>query len=42
MIYLAQIPAGYYNGTEGLTGYTLKSKLHEIISQKYFLTGIVK
>ncbi|MFN3272954.1 MAG: endonuclease, partial [Cloacibacterium caeni] len=36
MIYLAQIPADYYNGTEGLTGYTLKSKLHEIISQKIF------
>lgn len=36
MIYLAQIPAGYYNGTEGLTGYALKSKVHEIISQKIF------
>ena len=32
----------YYNGTEGLTGYALKSKVHEIISQKYFLTVIVK
>ncbi|UFH32520.1 endonuclease [Chryseobacterium sp. C-71] len=28
----AQIPAGYYDGTTGLTGYTLKSKVHEIIS----------
>ncbi|AYN02461.1 endonuclease [Chryseobacterium sp. 3008163] len=28
----AQIPAGYYDGTTDLTGYTLKSKVHEIIS----------
>lgn len=28
----AQIPAGYYDGTAGLMGYTLKSKVHEIIS----------
>lgn len=28
----AQIPTGYYDGTEGLTGYTLKTKLKEIIS----------
>ena len=34
--YCAQIPVGYYNGTEGLTGYALKSKVHEIISQKIF------
>lgn len=27
----AQIPSGYYNGTEGLTGDNLKSKLHDII-----------
>ena len=27
----AQIPAGYYNGTDGLTSFTLKTKLHEII-----------
>lgn len=27
-------PAGYYDGTSGLTGYALKSKLHEIISKK--------
>lgn len=30
----AQIPAGYYNGTAGLTGYALKTKLHDIISEK--------
>lgn len=30
----AQIPAGYYDGTVGLTGYALKSKLHDIISEK--------
>jgi len=30
----AQIPAGYYDGTAGLTGYALKSKLHDIISAK--------
>ncbi|WP_226065208.1 endonuclease [Kaistella polysaccharea] len=28
----AQIPAGYYDGTSGLTGYPLKSKLSEIIT----------
>ncbi len=30
-ITLAQAPANYYNGTTGLTGYNLKTKLHEII-----------
>lgn len=30
----AQAPAGYYNGTAGLTGYALKSKVHDIIAQK--------
>lgn len=30
----AQIPAGYYDGTTGLTGYALKSKLHEITATK--------
>jgi endonuclease I len=30
----AQIPAGYYDGTAGLTGYALKSKIHDIISEK--------
>lgn len=31
----AQIPSGYYNGTEGLTGYALKTKLASIISTGY-------
>lgn len=31
---IAQIPEGYYNGTENLSGYALKTKLHQIISQK--------
>lgn len=31
----AQAPAGYYSGTEGLSGYALKSKLHDIISKNY-------
>lgn len=30
----AQAPAGYYNGTTGLTGYALKSKIHDIISER--------
>ncbi|SHK11731.1 endonuclease [Chryseobacterium polytrichastri] len=30
----AQAPAGYYNGTAGLSGYALKSKIHDIISEK--------
>ncbi|GAB0157533.1 hypothetical protein CHRYSEOSP005_28110 [Chryseobacterium sp. Alg-005] len=30
----AQIPAGYYDGTAGLSGYALKTKLHDIISAK--------
>ncbi|SIT23024.1 Por secretion system C-terminal sorting domain-containing protein [Chryseobacterium ureilyticum] len=30
----AQAPAGYYDGTAGLTGYALKTKVHEIISKK--------
>lgn len=30
----AQAPAGYYNGTAGLSGYALKSKVHDIISEK--------
>ncbi|UOE42092.1 endonuclease [Chryseobacterium suipulveris] len=33
-ILLAQEPAGYYNGTTGLTGYALKTKLRDIISAK--------
>lgn len=30
----AQAPSGYYDGTSMLTGYVLKSKLHDIISAK--------
>ncbi len=30
----SQIPAGYYDGTSNLSGYALKTKLHEIISSK--------
>jgi len=30
----AQVPVGYYDGTSGLTGYALKTKLHDIISSK--------
>ncbi len=33
---LAQAPAEYYSGTESLTGYALKTKLHEIISTKTY------
>ncbi|WPO81096.1 endonuclease [Chryseobacterium sp. JJR-5R] len=32
--FAAQAPAGYYSGAAGLTGYSLKSKLHDIISAK--------
>ncbi len=32
--FAAQAPTGYYDGTAGLTGYALKSKLHDIISAK--------
>lgn len=32
---LAQIPQGYYNGTQGLTGDSLRYKLHDIISNGY-------
>lgn len=31
----AQIPTGYYDGAAGLTGYTLKTKLADIISSGY-------
>ena len=31
-----QIPSGYYSGTEGLSGYALKSKVHEIISKQIY------
>lgn len=30
----SQAPANYYDGTSGLTGYELKSKLHDIVSTK--------
>ncbi|WP_226064502.1 endonuclease [Kaistella polysaccharea] len=33
-ILFSQAPDGYYAGTELLSGYTLKSKLHDIISKK--------
>lgn len=32
--FAAQAPAGYYDGTTSLSGYALKSKLHDIISAK--------
>lgn len=32
--FAAQVPAGYYDGMAGLTGYSLKTKLHDIISVK--------
>ena len=30
----SQAPANYYDGTSGVTGYELKSKLHDIVSTK--------
>ncbi len=33
-VFFSQAPAGYYSGTESLTGYALKTKLYEIISTK--------
>jgi len=33
VLLFSQIPTGYYDGTSGLSGYALKSKLHEIISK---------
>lgn len=36
ILILSQAPAGYYSGTESLTGYALKSKLYEIISTKTY------
>ncbi len=32
LLLTAQIPSNYYSGTEGLTGFALKTKLHQIIS----------
>ncbi|MGV8914693.1 MAG: endonuclease [Kaistella sp.] len=34
LLFISQIPAGYYDGTATLTGYALKSKLHEITARK--------
>ena len=36
LVNFAQIPSGYYDGTTGLTGYALKSKVHDIISKKVY------
>ena len=36
VIAFSQVPAGYYNGTAGLSGYALKTKLHEILSTKVY------
>ncbi|QCX53960.1 endonuclease [Elizabethkingia sp. JS20170427COW] len=33
LLHLAQIPTDYYASTSGLTGYTLKHQLHQIISK---------
>ncbi len=33
---LSQIPQGYYTGTESLSGFALKTKLHDIISAKNY------
>ncbi len=36
VIAFSQVPAGYYDGTAGLSGYALKTKLHEILSTKVY------
>ncbi len=36
VLVIAQAPEGYYSGTENLTGYKLKTKLHDIISNKTY------
>ncbi len=36
LVNFAQIPSGYYDGTTGLSGYALKSKVHDIISKKVY------
>lgn len=36
IIYFAQLPNDYYKEAEGLSGYALKSKLHEIISKQIY------
>lgn len=32
--FFSQVPTNYYDGTSGLNGYELKSKLHDIVSKK--------
>lgn len=39
MLVFAQIPAGYYNGTENLTGAALKTKLSQIITNGHMDKG---
>jgi endonuclease I len=34
LLYIAQIPTGYYDSASGLSGYKLKTALHKIISNK--------
>lgn len=34
-VLFSQVPPGYYNGTAALSGYALKTKLHEIIARNY-------
>lgn len=34
LVFFSQAPTNYYNGTDGLNGYDLKSKLHDIVSTK--------
>ncbi len=36
LVNFAQIPSGYYDGTTGLSGYALKSKVHDIISKQVY------
>lgn len=36
LVNFAQIPSGYYDGTNGLSGYALKTKIHEIISKQVY------
>lgn len=33
---LAQAPAGYYTGTDGLSGYQLKTQLYNVLTSKYW------
>ena len=36
VLFFSQLPNDYYKETEGLSGYALKSKLHEILSKKNY------